>query len=202
MQTISFKISSGEDLMNSLLNISKQEKKDFFVLSVVGNLSRSSFQCPGQKDPIVLEEELEILSLNGTISIHKCHLHVCVSNSKCQAFGGHIVEGSIVAKNVDILLGYLDSDDSINQNHDYSIPIKSKLIEVYVLKNCPWSKRATRFLTSSGVEHVVHEVDSELAYKSLYQISKYDKFPQIFIDGQFIGGYDNLIQFAAEGNLV
>ena len=41
------------------------------------------------------EEDVEIVSLMGTVSEHGCHLHASFSREDLSAFGGHLLPGCI-----------------------------------------------------------------------------------------------------------
>ena len=68
MQTLPLKLAPGSDLRLSLKELAQRDGISGFVLGVVGNLTRASFQCPGQAEPTVLEGDLEVITLNGTFS--------------------------------------------------------------------------------------------------------------------------------------
>lgn len=74
------------------------------VLSVVGSLSRVTLRManaqPGQPSPLrSWNEPLEIVSLSGTFAVSykdvQFHLHVAVSDSSGNVFGGHFVDGTV-----------------------------------------------------------------------------------------------------------
>ncbi len=74
--------------MLSLSEIAQEKRIGGFLLGVVGNLSKASFQCPGREKPTVLEGELEIITLNGTFDADGVHLHLSLSDGACQVWGG------------------------------------------------------------------------------------------------------------------
>ena len=83
MQPLPLKLAPGSDLRLSLEELAQRDGISGFVLGVVGNLTKASFQCPGQAEPTVLEGDLEVITLNGTFSPRACthlrdgacHLH-------------------------------------------------------------------------------------------------------------------------------
>ena len=87
-------LESGSDLLKSLQALAIKENKSGYVLSVVGNLSIAKFQCPGKGQVTTLENHLEIIALNGTISPNKCHLHISLSDGGMQGMGRSLRGGN------------------------------------------------------------------------------------------------------------
>ena len=108
MRSLPLKLAPGSDLHLSLEKIAQQDGIQGFILGVVGNLSRACFQCPGQPEPTILEGELEVISLNGTLSPEAVPLHLSLSDGACQVWGGHLEPGTLVQKSVDLLVGVLE----------------------------------------------------------------------------------------------
>ena len=75
-------LESGSDLLKSLQALAIKEKKSGYVLSVVSDLSIAKFQCPGKGEATTVENHLEIIALDGTISPNKCYLHISISNGE------------------------------------------------------------------------------------------------------------------------
>jgi glutaredoxin len=75
------------------------------------------------------------------------------------------------------------------------------LVEVAVLPGCPFSARAVRMLRTLGIPHQVLEVSSEEQRRELEQLSGQRSLPQVFVDGQSIGGYADLADLQARGRL-
>ena len=96
MEPQAIHLGPGADLRKSLEELAQQQQAEGFVLSIVGNLSRVAFACPGSDQPTVLTGELEIISLQGTISPQGVHLHLSFSDGECQVWGGHLEHGSEV----------------------------------------------------------------------------------------------------------
>ena len=189
-------LESGSDLLNSLKTLAIKENKFGYVLSVVGNLSVAKFQCPGKEKATTIKNHLEIIALNGTISPHKCHLHISTSDEECKVWAGHLEEGTIILKSADLLIGFLE--ETINKNEANN---NQKRVKIYTLPDCPWSSRAVRMLRTLQIPHELKEVKNDDEFKSLYKISNFSSFPQIFINEVFIGGYSELAELHASGKL-
>ena len=191
-----FKLEAGRDLLISLQEMAIKENKAGYILSVVGNLSKARIQCPGKKQSTLIKNTLEIVSLNGTIDPNHCHLHISFSDGNCNMWAGHLNEGTIIFKAADMLIGFLD-ENLIKKEKN----IHNKQVEIYIIPNCPWSERAIRMLRTLQVEHEIKVIKNDNEFKSLNKMTKYSSFPQIFINGEFIGGYSELAELHSSGKL-
>ena len=196
MQTLPLKLAPGSDLRLSLEELAQRDGISGFVLGVVGNLTRASFQCPGQAEPTVLEGDLEVITLNGTFSPEGVHLHLSLSDGACQVWGGHLEPGTIVQKGVDLLIGVLEQREGRPARQT-----AAPRIEIAVLPGCPWCSRALRILRTLDLPHTVTTVNDDAAFQAVQQRSGMTTFPQVFIDGSVIGGYDDLAAMQAAGEL-
>tara|TARA_B100000212_G_scaffold340764_1_gene322192 strand:+ start:638 stop:1237 length:600 start_codon:yes stop_codon:yes gene_type:complete len=191
-----FKLESGSDLLISLQEMATKENREGYILSVVGNLSKARIQCPGKKQSTLIKNTLEIISLNGTIEPKRCHLHISFSDGNCNVWAGHLKEGTIILKDADMLIGFLDKN-LINKEKI----AHNKQFEVFIIPDCPWSARAIRMLRTLQLEHKIKVIKNDNDFKSLNKITNYTSFPQIFIDGEFIGGYSELAELHSSGKL-
>ena len=75
--------------------------------------------------------------------------------------------------------------------------------EIYFKSWCPYSQRALALLASKGVEFqaidLTHNADEP--EQTMRKRSGRTSVPQVFIDGQHIGGYDDLAALDATGEL-
>ena len=195
MDTLTLHLEPGQDLLLSLSAIAQEKRISGFLLGVVGNLSKASFQCPGRDKPTVLEGELEIITLNGTFDADGVHLHLSLSDGACQVWGGHLEQDSLIMKGADLLLGILKQGQEAQRAH------KTRL-EIAVLPGCPWCNSALRLLEAYNIPHRVITVDNDLTFQQCKQRSGMNTFPQIFIDGTTIGGFDSLEQLQRSGELI
>lgn len=51
-----------------------------------------------------LEERLEIVSLMGTVSVERLHLHIALAREDLSVIGGHMMEGCIVNTTAEVVL--------------------------------------------------------------------------------------------------
>ena len=212
MRALPLTLAPGQDLRLSLETLAREQECSGFVLGVVGNLSRAAFQCPGRPEPTVLEGDLEVITLNGTISPQSAHLHLSLSDGACQVWGGHLEAGSLVLKGVELLLGVLDQPRLAVGSHPVAAPTPSpqvsswqalpSRVEIAVLPGCPWCARALRLLGGAGVPHQVFRVDQDADFQHWNSRSGMITFPQVFVDGVLLGGYDALAALHQRGELM
>lgn len=185
MRALPIHLDAGADLRGSLEQIAQEEGAFGFVLSVVGNMRQACFACPGQDSPTVLQRELEIITLQGTLSPAGVHLHLSFSDPSCQVWGGHLEHGSQVLKGADLLVGWLQ-EAPVQQAA--ALISASPRIQVALGEGCAWSRRTERLLQGMGCAYdVVPPGPGAL--------------PQISIDGRRIGGYNELAALQASGAL-
>ena len=193
MRSLPLKLGPGSDLRGSLEQLAIEQGAAGFVLGVVGNLSRAAFQCAGRSGPTILEGDLEIITLQGTVAPNGVHLHLSLSDSDCQVWGGHLEPGTLVLKGADLLVGFLQDSQPA--------PPDQPAVEVAVLPGCPWSKRALRMLRTLGIPHQVTTISGDAERRALEQRTGRGSLPQVFIEGQCIGGYDDLAELQGRGGL-
>ncbi|WP_094556294.1 PCC domain-containing protein [Synechococcus sp. 1G10] len=196
MRSVPLHLEPGSDLRRSLEQLAQEQNASGFVLGVVGNLAQAAFQCPGKIAPTVLRGELEIITLQGTLSPEGVHLHLSLSDGECRVWGGHLEPGSRVLKGADLLVGLLEStaaaatetaaaEASANEPLE---PLEPR-VTIAVRSGCPFSRRALRMLRTLGIPHRLIEPSAD------------GPVPQIFFDGELIGGYDELAQRHGRGEL-
>ena len=77
-----------------------------------------------------------------------------------------------------------------------------KNIELYTRPGCSHCVNAKRLLTSKGLDFTEH--DTALDHNKLVEMlqrTPQRTFPQIFIDNQLVGGFDDLLAFNNTQNL-
>ena len=194
MQPHSLKLSPEYDLINSIKEYSLANNLYGYVSGVVGNLRKVCIQCPGNLEINKFEGNLEIVSLNGHFNKGDVHLHLSFADEGCNVFGGHLEEGCIVKKGTEILL--LSFEKNIIDISNLELLKKQSRVKVYILKDCPWSKRAIRLLNSLSILHEVFLIDNDKSFQEIMVKSNHNTFPQIFLDNKFFGGYDELSEQA------
>lgn len=196
MRSVPLHLEPGSDLRRSLEQLAQEQNASGFVLGVVGNLAQAAFQCPGKIAPTVLRGELEIITLQGTLSPEGVHLHLSLSDGECRVWGGHLEPGSRVLKGADLLVGLLDTTGAAGTEaagaeasaNEPLEPLEPR-VTIAVRSGCPFSRRALRMLRTLGIPHQLIEPSAD------------GPVPQIFFDGELIGGYDELAQRHGRGEL-
>ena len=77
-------------------------------------------------------------------------------------------------------------------------------VKIYTTPSCPYCVRAKMLLNNKGVsfeEVSMYDVSSEERQQLAQKTNNYRTVPQIFINDQFIGGFDQLYALEREGKL-
>ena len=127
------------------------------------------------------------------------HLHISVSDENCNVLGGHLLPGTIVLKSLDVLLGVIPNIKKRTIGKINHVP---KNVDIYVLPDCPWSKRALDLLDSYYVKYNYNLVTNDHEFKKISNRTSLNRFPQIFINHIFIGGYSELLDLSTSGDLI
>ncbi len=78
----------------------------------------------------------------------------------------------------------------------------NKKIDLYTTPYCPYCRRALKLLDNKGLEYTNYDVSNNRALlQSIEAQTGWDTVPQIFIDGEFIGGCDDLHELDGQGKL-
>ena len=77
-------------------------------------------------------------------------------------------------------------------------------VEIYTRATCGYCHRAKRLLTMRGVDYKEIPVDGDQASRAAMIERAHGRttVPQIFINGQHIGGCDDLFELEQDGKLV
>lgn len=111
MKELAFRLLKGDDLKECIQEKCK-EINAAIVLSSVGCVDKVSLRLAGAKKNLTSNKDYEILSLNGTISNGKAHLHICLSDDEGNCIGGHLLKDTIVNTTCEVVLGILEEYDS------------------------------------------------------------------------------------------
>ena len=109
MTSICRRLQRRADLLLSIKRICAEHRiAAGVVLSGVGCLTRAVLRDADGVTVRTVEEHCEILSLMGTVSEERCHLHIALSRQGLGAFGGHLKEGCIINTTCELVIGVLD----------------------------------------------------------------------------------------------
>ena len=100
-----FRLTKGSDLMFSIKDFcAKKNILAGTILCSVGCVDEAKIRCANGKDIIELTEPLEIVSLNGTVSKERCHIHCAFSKVDLSVIGGHLCEGCLVNTTCELII--------------------------------------------------------------------------------------------------
>lgn len=106
MKVFAVRLKPDEDLRQSLKAFAiAQNLQAGFILSGIGSLSQAKIRFANQPESTLLPGKFEILSLNGTVSIHGIHLHAAIADAKGTVIGGHVDNGCVIYTTAEIVIG-------------------------------------------------------------------------------------------------
>lgn len=69
--------------------------------------------------------------------------------------------------------------------------------EIYTKTDCPFCVQAKQFLSGLDISYVEHTLMSSGRVADVdNRLKEKNTVPQIFIDNQYVGGYDDLVEWA------
>ena len=112
MKVHSVRLHRGDDLLNSIkkLAIEKQIQSGV-ILSAVGCVLQARLRDASGVNIRDVEEHCKIVSLNGTVSEKRCHLHLALSKEDLSTVGGHMVDGCIINTTCELVIGELPGQE-------------------------------------------------------------------------------------------
>lgn len=109
MKAICKRLHRGDDLLLSIRHLAKEHRiAAGVILSSVGCISQGRVRDASGIRIRDITEHCEILSLNGTVSQNRCHLHIALSKEDLSAIGGHLCEGCIINTTCELVIGILE----------------------------------------------------------------------------------------------
>ena len=102
------RLKRGEDLLDSIKEIcTKKNIKAGIVLSAVGCISSGKVRDASGVRIREIADHCEIVSLNGTVSAQRCHLHIALSREDLSTIGGHLCPGCIINTTCELVIAEL-----------------------------------------------------------------------------------------------
>ena len=109
MKTHVFRLRRGSDLLKALQEYARTRRiAAGTVVSGVGCVTRARVRDASGVTVRELNEPLEIVSLMGTLSAARTHLHIALAREDLTVLGGHLMEGCIVNATAEVVLLELD----------------------------------------------------------------------------------------------
>ena len=77
------------------------------------------------------------------------------------------------------------------------------IVKIYSTAICPYCERAKMLLEKRNIKYTEFKIDEDVKlFEEMLVLSNGRRsVPQIFIDDQHIGGYDDLVDFDLDGGL-
>lgn len=102
------RLKRGEDLLESIRQLCCQKNiRAGVILSGVGCISCGRVRDASGVNIRRISEHCEIVSLNGTVSAQRCHIHIALSKEDLSTVGGHLCPGCIVNTTCELVIGEL-----------------------------------------------------------------------------------------------
>ncbi len=104
----SLRLRRGDDLMLSIRQVAQEKNiAAGVILSAVGCISRGRIRDASGVTIREITDHCEIVSLNGTVSSRRCHLHIALSKEDMRTIGGHLCPGCIINTTCELVIGEL-----------------------------------------------------------------------------------------------
>ena len=101
----SLRLHRGADLMQSIQALCAEKNiAAGVVLSAVGCISRGRVRDASGVRIREIGDHCEIVSLNGTVSRERCHLHIALSREDLSTIGGHLCQGCIINTTCELVI--------------------------------------------------------------------------------------------------
>lgn len=98
----------GDDLRRALeAQVAARGHGAAFVLAGIGSLRPARVRLAGAEDTLDLDEDMELLTLSGTVAPQGAHLHCSVADARGRVHGGHVAYGCTVRTTAEVLLATL-----------------------------------------------------------------------------------------------
>ena len=102
------RLHRGDDLLLSIKALCKKKCiAAGVVLSAVGCISQGRIRDASGVTVREIPDHCEIVSLNGTVSEARCHLHIALSREDLSTIGGHLCPGCIVNTTCELVIAEL-----------------------------------------------------------------------------------------------
>ena len=99
------RLRRGDDLMLSIRELCREKNiAAGVVLSAVGCISQGKVRDASGVTIRDITEHCEIVSLDGTVSARRCHLHISLSKEDLSTIGGHLCEGCIINTTCELVI--------------------------------------------------------------------------------------------------
>ncbi len=102
------RLRRGDDLMLSIKSLCREKNiAAGVVLSAVGCISQGRVRDASGVTIRDITDHCEIVSLDGTVSAQRCHLHISLSREDLSTIGGHLCTGCIINTTCELVIAEL-----------------------------------------------------------------------------------------------
>ena len=102
------RLKRGEDLMESIKLLCREKNIGAgVVLSGVGCILKGRIRDASGVTIREITDHCEIVSLNGTVSRERCHIHIALSKEDLSTIGGHLCAGCIINTTCELVIAEL-----------------------------------------------------------------------------------------------
>ena len=105
MNTHAFRLHRGDDLLLSIRSYAeKNNLRAAAIVSGVGCVTQAVIRDASGVNTHQLLGRYEIVSVTGTVSSARTHLHISLAGEDMRVLGGHLCEGTIVNTTCEVVL--------------------------------------------------------------------------------------------------
>lgn len=105
MRTHAFRLHRGDDLLESLrAYASAHDVRAAAIVSGVGCVTRAVIRDASGATIHELSGRYEIVSMTGTVSCERTHLHIALAGEDMRVIGGHLCAGTMVNTTCEVVL--------------------------------------------------------------------------------------------------
>ena len=99
------RLHRGDDLLLSIRELCREKNiQAGVVLSAVGCILEGRVRDASGVTIRQIRDHCEIVSLNGTVSAQRCHLHIALSKEDLSTIGGHLCPGCIINTTCELII--------------------------------------------------------------------------------------------------
>lgn len=115
MKVFALRLQANEDLKQHLTKfVNTNHLKSGFILTAVGSFQQVTLRFAGHPYGQAFKSQFQLISLVGTLSVNGLDIHLAVADASGKIIGGHLMNGSIIYKKAEIIIGSADEVNSFN----------------------------------------------------------------------------------------
>jgi predicted DNA-binding protein with PD1-like motif len=105
LHMLPLRLQPGDDLRRALeAQLAASGVHAAFVVAGIGSLRTAAIRLAGAENTSILEGDMELLTLSGSLGVAGGHLHLSVADAQGRVTGGHAGYGCTVRTTAEILL--------------------------------------------------------------------------------------------------